>query len=45
MLIEVSRNINEINPKIMAAPTVMPKLPALGSKHITATAANAPMNK
>ena len=44
-LMEVSRNMSENNPKIMAAATDMPKLPALGSRHITSTAMMAPTNR
>lgn len=45
MFIDVSRNIKENNPKIIAADTDMPKLPALGNRHITKTAISAPTNK
>ena len=45
ILMDVSRNINENNPNTIAAETPMPKLPALGNRHITSTAINAPTNK
>ena len=45
MLMEVSRNISETKPKIMAVLTAMPKLPALGSRHITSTATSEPMKR
>ena len=45
MLMLVSRNISAKRPKIMAVETAMPKEPALGSRHITSTAAAAPINK
>ena len=45
MLMEVSRNIRAKSPNTIAAPTVIPKLPALGSRHITMTAMRAPMKR
>ena len=45
MLMEVSRNIRAISPNIIAIDTPMPKLPALGNRHITSTANVAPINK
>ena len=45
ILIEVSRNINATSPKIMAVPTAIPKLPALGSRHITHTASSEPAKR
>ena len=45
ILIEVSRNISAIKPKVMAVDTVMPNEPELGSRHITSTAMAAPMNR
>lgn len=45
ILMEVSRNISDTSPKIMAVLTAMPKLPALGSRHMTSTATNEPINR
>ncbi len=45
MLMEVSRNISDTSPNIMAVLATMPKLPALGSRHITNTAIREPMNR
>jgi hypothetical protein len=45
ILMLVSRNMREINPKIMAVLTAIPKLPALGSMHMTRTATVAPMKR
>lgn len=45
MLMDVSRNIRAKRPNIMAVPTLMPKLPALGRRHITSTAMSEPMNR
>lgn len=45
MLIEVSRNISDTSPKVIAVPTAMPKLPALGSRHITSTAISEPTKR
>lgn len=45
ILMEVSRNINATSPKIMAVPTAIPKLPALGSRHITHTASSEPAKR
>ena len=41
----LSRNISAKRPNIMAVPTAIPKLPALGSRHITSTAISEPMNR
>ena len=38
-------NISDTRPKIMAVLTAMPKLPALGSRHMTSTATNEPINR
>ena len=45
ILMEVSRNISDTRPKIMAVLTAIPKLPALGSRHMTSTATSEPMNR
>ena len=45
MLMLVSRNISETRPNTMAALTAMPNEPALGSRHITATATDAPTKR
>ena len=45
MLMLVSRNIREIRPNTIAVLTAMPNDPALGSRHITATATAEPMNR
>ena len=45
MFIDVSSNINEKSPKIIAAPMLIPKLPAFGSMHITSTANAAPTKR
>ena len=45
MLMLVSRNIKAIRPNTIAVDTAMPNEPALGSRHITNTATNAPMNR
>ena len=42
MLIDVSSNIRAARPIRMADDTASPKLPALGRRHITSTATNAP---
>ena len=44
-LMLVSSNISEMRPNTMAAPTDMPKLPALGNMHITSTATVAPTKR
>ena len=41
----VSRNISEMRPNIMAVLTAMPKDPAFGRRHITATAQAAPTKR
>ncbi len=45
MLMLVSRNISASNPNTIAVLTAIPKLPALGNRHITNTATAAPINK
>ena len=45
ILILVSRSMSETAPKIMAVDTAIPNDPALGSRHITATAITAPMKR
>ena len=45
ILMEVSRNIKDTRPKIMAALTLIPKLPAFGNRHMTHTATSAPTNR
>ena len=45
ILMLVSRNINVTRPKTMAAETAMPKLPALGRRHMTSTATAAPTKR
>ena len=45
MLMEVSSSISESSPKIIEVETVMPKLPALGRRHMTSTATSAPTNR
>ena len=44
MLMLVSRNMRAIKPNTIAPLTANPNDPALGSKHITSTATNAPTN-
>ena len=45
MLMLVSRNMREMRPKVMAVLTAMPNDPALGSRHITATATAEPTKR
>ena len=45
MLMLVSRNMREMRPNVMAVLTAMPKEPALGNRHITATATAEPMKR
>ena len=45
MLMLVSRNIRAKSPTIIAMLTVSPSEPALGSRHITATAQAAPTKR
>ena len=45
ILMLVSRNIRATNPKTIAPLTVKPNDPAFGSRHMTSTAAVAPINK
>ena len=45
MLMEVSSNISMISPKNMTAERLRPNDPEFGSRHITATATAAPINK
>ena len=37
--------ISDTSPKIMAVLTAMPKLPAVGSRHMTSTATNEPIKR
>ena len=45
MLMLVSRNISDTSPNTMAVLMAMPSDPALGSRHITATATADPMKR
>ena len=45
MLIDVSRNISAMNPKVIAPAIVNPNEPALGSRHITMIATAAPSSR
>ena len=45
IFIDVSKNISDITPNIMALLNVKWKLPAFGSRHMTITAINAPKNR
>ena len=45
MLMLVSRNMSEMRPNTIAVLTAMPNEPALGSRHITATATAEPMKR